>query len=270
MQKTLSKWLIAAFLVTLTGCELQAVPKREGRIGQLTDKDQTTLTTINDNMNDLIAAREYAGFGFINVPLSEKASKISSVLRARCTNAGSIPEVDTIGSISTQTINGVDCPLYWYRARGITVSGNSKVLRIMDNFEVLDNESARLIKFRDTAGLVNRRADGVIEARNNGTSVRTTGRINFNGYTLNDLGAIDVEIATDQTRNGDTGNGYISITITTAKGKHIGWINWKIARNVMQTPVYSIDNAQIEHKDFERLFSSFELGKIMDSSERMK
>jgi hypothetical protein len=53
-------------------------------------------------------------------------------------------------------------------------------------------------------------------------------------------------------------------------GRHTGWINWKIARNVMQTPVYSIDNVQIEHKDFERLFSSFELGKIMDSSERMK
>jgi hypothetical protein len=261
---------MAAFLMTLMGCELQAVPKREGRIGQLTDKDQTTLTKINDNMNDLIAAREYAGFGFANVPVSEKAAKISTVMRARCASTGNIPDVDAIGSVNTHTISGADCPLYWYRARGITVNGNSKVLRIIDNFEVLDNEASRLIKFRDTAGLFSRRADGVIEARNNGASVRTTGRVKFNSYTLNDLGAIDVEIATDQTRNGDTGNGYISITVTTSKGRHTGWINWKIARNVMQTPVYSIDSAQIEHKDFERLFSSFELGKIMDSSERMK
>lgn len=268
MQKTLSTWILAAFLVTLAGCE--AGLKREGQIGKLHDKDQATLTAINDNMSDLIAAREYAGFDFSNVPVSEKAAKISTVLRARCANSGHIPDVDAIGSISTQTINGSDCPLYWYRARGITVSGNSKILRIIDNFEVLDNESSRLLKFKDTAGLSKRRADGVIEARNNGTSVRTAGRVKFNSYTLNDLGTIDVEITTDQLRTGDTGKGYISITISTSRGRHTGWINWKIARNVMQTPVYSIDGSQIEHKDFERLFSSFELGKIMDSSERMK
>lgn len=270
MQKTLSLLSLAALLITLAGCEITATPKKENRIGKLTDGDQTVLTNINDNMNDLISARDSAGFDFMAVPISEKASKISTVMKTHCTGVGHIPAEDTMGKLNDATISGTDCPMYWFRRRGITVNGNNKILRIIDKYEVLDNESSRKLNYGATSGLIRRFEDGVINATFDGMKTRITGEIVFNDFQITDIGKVNVNIRTDQTITGDDGTGNIVITISTIKGQHVGWASWKILRNVMQAPMYTVDNVQIDEKDFNRLFSSFGLGKIIATSMRMK
>lgn len=270
MQKTLSLLPLAALFILTTACEMSAVPKKENRIGKLTEGDQVTLTTINDVMNDHIAAREAAGFEFMATPVSEKASKISDVMRRHCSREGHVPDEDAIGKLNNATISGTNCPLYWHRSRGVTVNGNTKFFRIIDKFEVLNNEPAKKLNFGATSGMINRFEDGVITATFDGRRTRITGGVDFNDYQIQDIGKVKVEIRTDQTITSDTGTGSISITVTTARGQNVGWISWKIARNVMQTPIYTVDSVQIDEKDFNRLFSSFELGKIIATSMRMK
>ncbi len=262
MQKTLSFFIISITLAT-TACGLSVAP-REGRIGKLTDRDQTILTDINDIQMDNIDARENSEHSFtMESAVSDKVAQMSKAIRhPNCTHAGIIPDYDLSGTMNTHTINGATCPIYWFRQRGYTASAGT--LRLIDNFSTQDTD------FRKLSPTIARRADGVMQVRPEGSGSRVTGSVKFNQFEITGYGKIQVSIDTDAKYRGDEGEGIVAISLSAMNTSHTGSISWTIRNGALTSTRYTVDNVKIEAKEFERLFSSFELSKIMDNSRNMK
>lgn len=262
MQKTLT--ILAVFIALLTACG-EDLGLRKDRIGKLTDRDQTVLLAINEIQNDNIAARQDSGHGFLAAPVSEKVAKMSERMRKPyCVHNAILDDHDDLsGETKTQTINGTDCPVYWFRERGFDRS--SGVWHMRDKLVVLNED------FRKLSGMKMRTVAGDYGVRKVGGVTTISGDIALNDFELTEYGKITGNIRTDQRYDGDEGSGSIVFRISSPMmGSHRAEIHWNVRRTSDITTTYLVDSVRVEKKEFEQLFSSFELSKIMDNSLDMK
>lgn len=227
----------------------------------MTTVEYDRLLKLNGMLEDNIDARKSAFETDIAPMISEKAKALGKLIQKSCSNTGRIPDNELSGGTHTHKISGNDCPVYWYRERGF----QDQLVHVIDNLEIKNQDYEKLVEMSA------RRMSGDYSLVRTGTQKKISGTINIHEFNTKDYGSIQGSITTDQVYEGEDGVGYVQLYLQSTKGwKHTGKLSWEIRSGNRKPVVFRVDGVKIKEDEFQELFSSFELIKIMDNSLKMK
>lgn len=161
---------------------------------------------------------------------------------------------------ATKHMEGAGCPVKIRR----TWEFRRNALSMTYRYKAVDEA------YRKESGLDELAGNGTISVTLGapGTS-KVTGEIHFPTIAGPAFGKVVAEISTVQNYSGLNGTGYVEVIVSPASGRsYKGRIDWKGEDFGDRT--YKVDGKRIEQKDFQRLFSFFNLDKLVDDSERMR
>jgi len=252
-------------LVTLTaGCSGGEENRKRSPVGRLNDGQYERLKSLNRLQQDNIDAREYAHHNLIGPALSEKSKAMGEkIAHPNCVRTGHIPADDMTGAINEQTIGGRNCPIYWYRRRGITMP--DKIMNVADRL-VIESDDYR----KNFSALHVRSFAGSYSVIPDGAGHRVFGLIKINEFSTVEFGRLEGNIIVEHRKKYDDANGHVTLTLTSPRGwRHTASILWTLRRGTF-TVDYRVDNVKVEEQGFNELFSAYELDKFMDNALKMK
>lgn len=216
-------------------------------------------------LNTILVENEEAIAGTVEVTRSEKSRKMSQALKdARCgftRNEARREAFDTDWSAS-QVFGGNGCPVR--SQRDWRYGNRNRELIVYHTFATLDPE------FRKVNGINKLDGSGsILVTRDDNGAQKITGEIRYDRFEIEGVGALQAVVRTTQQYKGAGGGGTVTVTVT-QKGvfSFTGGIRWE-ARD-FKTRSYFVGKTAIERKNFNELFSFFELDKVVDDSERMR
>lgn len=260
-----SLFLFAVIVASLVACSAEEGAKKRTP-GKLTEAEYDRLVKINSVQEDMIQAAALA-FNDLIAPaaVSEKISKLSGKLAedGKCDPGQRLPDEWFYGSPKTQEIKGTDCPIFWHRTRGRT----STSLVFADNLEIKTQEYANI------AEMTGRRIDGALykTAEGAGNVIRSGGDgFEIGPFQVNGHGPVQGKIVIMQTYKAGTGKGSLDLTIRGNGWGHKATVTWTFKAGEQSALLFKIDNRRVEEKEFQTMFSSMEITKIVANVINMK
>lgn len=252
-------FLFTVVVVLLTACSAQEGAKR--RPGKLTVVEYDRLLKINHVQLDVIEAKNLAYAFMTPLAASDKVQKLASKMGAtKCQERGEIPDEWMYGARREQEIMGNACPIYWSLVRQRTETA----LIFVDNLDVKDKD------FGNEAELMGRRIAGTLERRTSGGGYEVAGTLDIGPFEVAGYGVVQGAMTIYQKYVGGSGSGSLKLELNGKNWGHTGSVNWNFRAGENTAPLYKIDNAKVNDKDFDNMFSAFEVTKIVANVMNMK
>ena len=252
----------------LAACGGEDIIRGRQSTGGLTGAEYARLLDLNRMAQDNIDARD-AVHDMITPLLNEKSKPMSEkIAYPNCVKNGFIPDNDLTGQIHEQTISSASasCPIRWFRRRGWKDSANQKTMVMVDNLEIRDinyRKNFSRMAVRSLSG------DYRVVPRGN-RDFRVTGTIIINDFQTMDHGRITGSIGVTFERTGNSGTGVVVLSLNGNRWGNSASITWRNRDRTVSNVTYRVNDTVLDKKQFDDLFSSYELDKYMDNALNMK
>lgn len=254
---------LVVFAAFATGCNGAGDLRGKMPIGRLTPTDYERLKHLNELQQDNINARDML-YNF--APETEKSKAMAEKLAQNCYSTGAIPDNDMNGGQHTQTIEGSGCPISWYRYRYYNMG--EKTVVYTDNLQIVDKG------YRDSFSPMHaRKMYGSYRVTPQHAGSRVSGVVKFTEFSTVHYGRIQGQITIEHSNSFDdrTTTGNVTLALSSTSGwAHTAAVQWTFRRGAVINTTHRIDGAKVEAKDFNGLFSAYELDKFMANAQGMK